>query len=532
MSHAELVRLGVSRFRRERASHSPVAFGRTYLPHHFETKPSPMHAEIDGLLKEASIDRGARFAIAAPRGHAKSTLVTLSYVLWSVLYGHDRFVMIVSATKEQASQLLKHVKDEIETNPRLHEDFPEASPHGPAGKPSPWRGGKLQLPSGALLWSVGLGQQIRGIRHQSSRPSLIVVDDLEMPEHVISAEQRHKTAEWFRGSLLKCGDDRTNVVVVGTVLHYDALLSNLLDPNKSPGWVGRRYKALLSEPGDVDRWATWEAIYCGREHWVEGTDRDAARAYFEAHREEMEEGASVLWPEREPLEALMEIRVREGRASFDSEKQNEPLDPEHCLFKLESMSFWDDEHPDATALLGSFPKKPSLYIACDPAVGRNPRKGDYTAILVGARHYKSKQIDVVAADLSRRSPSQTIDRIVEYAVLYNPKAIAVESNGFQELLVKELRTKLRHRGISPSIREVRNTGDKQARIAGLQPRIEQGMIRFSRKHMLLLEQFRQFPLGAHDDGPDALEMLVEISQYIKPQIGWIDLQTGEIGGFN
>jgi len=109
VSHADLVRLGVSRFRRERAFLSPVAFGRTYLSHHFETKPSSMHAEIDGLLREASSGRGARFAIAAPRGHAKSTVVTLSYVLWSLLYGHERFVMIVSATREQASQLLKHV---------------------------------------------------------------------------------------------------------------------------------------------------------------------------------------------------------------------------------------------------------------------------------------------------------------------------------------------------------------------------------------------------------------------------------------
>ena len=43
---------------------------------------------------------------------------------------------------------------------------------------------------------------------------------------------------------------------------------------------------------------------------------------------------------------------------------------------------------------------------------------------------------------------------------------------------------------------------------GLEPLIASGQLLFSRKHTTLLEQLRQFPLGAHDDGPDALEMAV------------------------
>ncbi|MEO1584307.1 MAG: hypothetical protein AAFR96_07015 [Planctomycetota bacterium] len=119
MSRAQLLAQGVTLARKQIGSTSPIAFGRAYLSHHFETPPSSMHREIDEMLRRSSTQRGARIAIAAPRGHAKSTLVTLAHVLWSVLYGKDRFVMIVSATKEQASQLLKHAKDEIETNRSL-----------------------------------------------------------------------------------------------------------------------------------------------------------------------------------------------------------------------------------------------------------------------------------------------------------------------------------------------------------------------------------------------------------------------------
>ena len=49
------------------------------------------------------------------------------------------------------------------------------------------------------------------------------------------------------------------------------------------------------------------------------------------------------------------------------------------------------------------------------------------------------------------------------------------------------------------------------------------ILRFSRKHQQLLQQLTQFPLAKNDDGPDALEMAVNIAQ--KPTIvvggGWI-----------
>ena len=54
-----------------------------------------------------------------------------------------------------------------------------------------------------------------------------------------------------------------------------------------------------------------------------------------------------------------------------------------------------------------------------------------------------------------------------------------------------------------------NRANKQSRIAGLEPQVAQGRIRLCRRHQLLLDQLRQFPLAAHDDGPDALEMAVE-----------------------
>lgn len=43
------------------------------------------------------------------------------------------------------------------------------------------------------------------------------------------------------------------------------------------------------------------------------------------------------------------------------------------------------------------------------------------------------------------------------------------------------------------------------RVQTLQPDVKNKYIKFNRRHKRLLEQLTQFPMGAHDDGPDALE---------------------------
>src|SRR5687767_11765630 len=84
-----------------------------------------MHNELFGLLQNMISDRPQRIAIAAPRGHAKSTIVSETFVLWCICYKLEHYILIVSQTLDQASAYLSHIKHELETNPILKEDFPE-----------------------------------------------------------------------------------------------------------------------------------------------------------------------------------------------------------------------------------------------------------------------------------------------------------------------------------------------------------------------------------------------------------------------
>ena len=122
---------------------------------------------------------------------------------------------------------------------------------------------------------------------------------------------------------------------------------------------------------------------------------------------------------------------------------------------------------------------------------------------------------VIAADLIQCAPDATIQRIIQYADIYRLSQFAVESNNFQQLLVDDLKRRFMQKGHKTRIRALHHTSQKQARICSLEPYVNQGLLRFNSKHHILLQQLTQFPMAKNDDGPDALEMVVEIAQRVR-----------------
>jgi hypothetical protein len=72
--------------RHQLGARSPQAFAEVYLKNNCSAPYSKMHLKIFKKLLKITKKRRAKVAIAAPRGHAKSTIVSLVYVLWCVLY--------------------------------------------------------------------------------------------------------------------------------------------------------------------------------------------------------------------------------------------------------------------------------------------------------------------------------------------------------------------------------------------------------------------------------------------------------------
>ena len=226
---------GTPEERRERARQDFNYFRRAYFPHYcLVGGDSRLHEWLDvELPRMADAPEGVRLAIAAPRGEAKSTFVSLFFVLWAVLTGRKHYILIIADALEQAASLLGAVKDELEFNEALKQDFP-----GAAGKGHVWNVGTVVTPGNVKIQALGAGKRMRGLRHGPHRPDLIVLDDLENDENVDKPEQRDKLQSWLQKTVLNLGaaDGSMDVVYVGTLLHYDSVLARTL---RKPLWKAR-----------------------------------------------------------------------------------------------------------------------------------------------------------------------------------------------------------------------------------------------------------------------------------------------------
>jgi len=499
----------ITQARRNTGAQSPRQFAEAYLQSHCNLPFSRMHEEVFSLLKEITEKRNARVAIAAPRGYAKSTIISLAYPLWCVLYGKEAFVLIVSNTSDQAILRLNDIKKQLETNTLLLSDFPEVCR---SKKQAPWRSNRILLANGAMISAYGAEQQLRGVKKGKDRPGLIICDDLDNLEQVREEQQREKLRLWFTGTLINAGHPATNFVVTGNVLHYDSLLANLLDPIRSPGWTTKRYKAIEKFSDRPELWQQWSSIFRRLSEFEQETGPEAAKSYFQANCNKMLEGTQVLWPQREDYHSLMAMLECDGTDTFYREKQNEPLDPDTCIFREENFHYWDHKYESPQQLIQSLGKDARLAAACDPSMGKT-KSGDYSAIIIVAKDKRDSVHYVIAADIARRTPGQTIEKIIDYCRIYYIAKFAFEKNQFQQIMLDNLTRRAQQAGVPFHGRPINSHTNKQARIAGLETLVTQGLIVFSRRHQILLEQLRQFPLGKHDDGPDALEMAIQAARY-------------------
>jgi predicted phage terminase large subunit-like protein len=479
-------------------------FGCAYLPHYF-SKPSPeFHQELDaiwsdGVLKKINpyinpkmIDAqaGCHHAVAAPRGHAKSTNLTFKDDLHAILYRYKHYILILSDTYPQAASFLEAISDELEENAAILEDFGNI-----AG--DVWREDVIVTKTKIKVQAKGAGQKVRGLKHKNWRPDLIVLDDIENDENVRTPEQRKKLENWFYKAVSKCGDTYTDFVYIGTVLHYDSLLVNVMG---NPEYDSIKYKAVLSfSPSPL--WDIWEAMLTNKSNKNRKAD---ALAYFNKYKEAMLKGTEVLWEEKLSYYDLMFMKVTEGAASFSSEEQNEPIDPDDCLFSEEKFDYYNPHDVNFAD------KDFDLYGFVDPSLGKS-KKSDFSAIITIAKSRSTGYMYVADADVDRRLPSAIIEAVLGKAVWIQKsfgkkyKAFGCETNQFQYFLKTELAKESARRGIYLPIKEVQQTSDKVLRVQTLQPDIENKYIKFNRQHKRLLEQLQYFPMADHDDGPDALE---------------------------
>ncbi|WGV98852.1 phage terminase large subunit [Vibrio sp. YMD68] len=463
-------------------------FCMTYFPHIMTKDPSAFHEWcFQHLPAVVYTPGGQKQGLAAPRGEAKSTYVTVLFNLYCTLLELKWYTIIIMETNEQSAEKLAQIKAELIANPRLGADFPHSTGQGPT-----WAMNEIITANNRKIVAGGIKMK-RGRNHGHHRPDLLLLDDLENDENVKSKEFRDKLENWLKKTAFKYGppDGSMDIFYAGTVLHYDSVLNRFM---KKPTWKKRAviFKAIIEWPKRMDLWEAWEEILLN-----DDDGEDKAWMFYCQRKKEMDEGAIVSWPAMRSLYQLM-LERSEDHEAFESEFQNTPGNAEDQPFK--EIRFW--VHPDPQWV---------FYGACDPALGKN-KKACPAAVLVGGINLNAKRptLNVIEADIARMTPTVTMHKIIEFQKEYHCMVFGVESIGFQDFMRTELIGLGQEMRVPVPARAVMPTGpmsDKDLRIMSLEPHVRNGLILLHRNLTTLTEQMRYYPESTYKDGPDCLHML-------------------------
>jgi predicted phage terminase large subunit-like protein len=477
-------------------------FVETFFPHHCQFSFSKMHQSF--FEDEINPNRrGRRDVIAAPRGHAKTTFKVLFKAIHAIAYGYEPFILVIGHSASEAQGKVQNILDELQINQRLIQVFGELAP------PLKYRSKKgFVTRTGIRVTAKSKGQQVRGLIHGQHRPSLILCDDIESLEGTLTPEQRVKTRNWFTKDILKCGqvDGSSNITVIGTCLHPESLLTELL---QSSGWQSRKYQAVESFSPNESLWEQWKSIYTDLSNPNRQTD---AHTYFEAHQEALLTGTSVLWPDGEAYLQLMRMRIDEGQASFYSEKQNDPLDPERQLVDMaraKRFRITDDGlvWQDGSEKRVSWGALERVIAFHDPALGKKPGQNsepDFAAIVVVGQDIDG-YLYALDCFMEKAAPAVQISKALSLQKKWGFDMLYLEENHFQQLL-KPLYAQAIEEASLLGLRVigVHQHQNKYQRISTLEPDITNGHLLFADDiHPRLIDQLTLFPTS-YDDGPDAL----------------------------
>jgi len=135
-------------------------------------------------------------AIAAPRGHAKSSGITLGYGLATLLFKERKFMLLVSDTESQAALFLGNFKQQLQDNQELIDLFDLQRDE--KGKTKFIKETEtdiiVEFKDGEKFRIIAKGaeQKLRGLLWDGSRPDIILCDDFENDELVMNKERREK----------------------------------------------------------------------------------------------------------------------------------------------------------------------------------------------------------------------------------------------------------------------------------------------------------------------------------------------------
>lgn len=472
-------------------------FALCYFPKYFDRQFGQFHQGLFTELRYMLNNKGLINAFGFPREHGKSTINSFLFPLYATLYDKSQFTLIISATEQIALPFLDMIKDELENNQLLIEDFG-------IQKGNRWNNNEIWIKSRSGLDSCimirGIDGSLRGVHYKHHRPTLVLLDDLLKDDTAKSETKRDQVKSTFRDVVIPIGTRDTNILVVGTILHEEDLMSDLLK-GRIPGVRSIKKAAIIQWSERDDLWSEWEKLY----NDLSDLDRiNTALSFFNAKKEEMLEGTEILWNEYLDYYYLMQKKQAMGDKSFYKEMQNDPRSTDEYIFQ--NLEYWS-ELPEFEEM------EVVMYI--DPAI-KAGKKNDYSAITILGQHRKTKQRYVVDGSIYKMLPDDLFQQVINKLLTYPVEKIGFETNQAQSYMKQKFEEELWKSKIHLPIESVQTKGQKHERIISLEPDVKKGHILFNKVNIRYNNQIKDYNKHCkHDDAPDSLYGAVQLVQSVK-----------------
>jgi predicted phage terminase large subunit-like protein len=443
-----------------------MLFGQTYFNDHFPSKHPVIHTDMLALMNS---DNKLK-AVAYPRGHAKSTVITFLLALYRIVFQERKFIVIVSDSEDKAKDFVIRIRNELEFNAKLKRDFTQTGEF----KSIDWAKTDFTTSTGIRVVAKGAGQSMRGLLHKDTRPDMIVLDDIETNETAGTDSVLHFILTDVLPSVNKRGI--YDVCYVGTILRDMSCLHRILT---NPEWTSAKYEAV-NEDGDMI--------------------------------------APMLLPKSEYEKAKRMYQELGKMSVFYSEMHNNPMVADDELtFKHEY--FQHIENKDV-------PEGCNYYIAYDPAMppsGRTKiKKVDKSALIVLATDSKENWY-VVKVFANRGTPQDNRKLLINLMKKYQPKVTWIETIAAQRAMYLEIKKYMQDNNVKYPLREIySHKGSKEGRIEQLQPLYESGRIyHISKQDQGIQDLERElmlFTRTPHDDISDCLSFFIGQVKYPRDMV--------------
>jgi predicted phage terminase large subunit-like protein len=408
-------------------------------------------------------------AIAAPRGHAKSTAVTHAYTLAEVCFKESCYAIIVSDTEEQAVLFLEDIKMELIENELLIKTFGIRRFLKDTTTDI-----IVEMTDGHRfrIMAKGSEQKVRGRKWRGKRPDLIVGDDLENDEIVMNEDRRAKFRRWMNNALIPILSKNGKIRIVGTILHLDSFLERCM-----PALDDKEYTQF-------DGLKTWSTRPNPVWHSVK----------YQGHNEDF---SQIIWPELWPQERYEGERRRYEEdgdpEGYSQEYLNNPVDVKTSYFQ--KADFLDWKNP------GEYLE---YYIGGDLAISLKSQRAFTVFVVVGLN--RAGRMVVVDVSRFRGDSLAIIDEIFRLTQRYNPQAFFLEEENIARALGPVIDQEMIRREIFIPIETCVPTQDKTQRAQAIRARMRAGAVEFD-KNAEWYESFYfeliTFPRGKYMDQVDA-----------------------------